>query len=126
MCISSCSTDDAPNFFFDFVAIDSVSEIPEAFVVNQPDTLRVSYLRPTTCHGFDGFDIEKNGDVREITIINKVVEQSTGCPDLENDLRTAPLVFNPEETGEVMLKFFNGNDSDGNPIFLTFNVPIIE
>jgi len=123
---ASCSPDDSPNFYFDFVAVDSVSEIPEAFIVNQPDTLQVSYLRPSSCHGFDGFDIEKEGDIREITIINKVIEQSNGCPDLENDVRTAPLVFNPEEAGEVMLKFFNGNDSAGNPIFLTFNVPIIE
>jgi hypothetical protein len=124
--VTSCSTDDAANFYFDFVAVDSVSEIPEAFIVNQPDTLQVSYLRPSSCHGFDGFDIDKDGDIREITIITKVVEQSNGCPDLENDLRTAPLIFNPEEAGEVQLKFFNGEDVDGNPIFLTFNVPIIE
>ena len=126
MCVSSCSTDDATTFYFDFVAVDNVSEIPEAFVLNQPDTLQISYLRPSSCHGFDGFDIEKDGDIREITIINKVVEQSNGCPDLVNDVRTAPLVFNPEEVGEVTLKFFNGEDVNGNPIFLTFNVPIIE
>ena len=122
----SCSTDDAPNFFFDFVAIESVAEIPEVFIVNQSDTIQVSYIRPTNCHGFDGFNIVKNDTEREITIITKVVEQDSGCPDLENDIRTAPLVFNPREAGEVTLHFFNGNDADGNPIFLTFNVPILE
>ncbi len=122
----SCSTDDSTNFFFDFVAVDSVTGIPDVFFVNQPDTLQVSYFRPTNCHGFDGFNIVRNDNEREITIITKVVEQDSGCPDLENDMRTAPLVFNPRESGEVILNFFNGNDADGNPNFLTFNVPVLE
>ncbi len=126
VCVSSCSTDDAPNFFFDFVAVESVSDIPEAFVVNQSETIEVTYLRPSTCHGFDGFDIEKNGDIREITIINKVVEENNGCSNLENDLRTAPLTFNPEEAGTVTLKFYSGNNEAGEPTFLTFDVPIVE
>lgn len=124
--IVGCSSDDAANFYFDFIAVESVSEIPEAFVVNQADTIEVSYLRPSTCHSFDGFDIEKNGDLREITIINKVVEENNGCPNLESDVRTAPLIFNPEEAGNVTLKFYTGTDEAGNPTFLTFDVPIVE
>lgn len=124
--IVGCSSDDAANFYFDFIAVESVSEIPEAFVVNQTDTIEVSYLRPSACHSFDGFDIERNGDIRKITIINKVVEENNGCSNLGNDLRTAPLIFNPEEAGNVTLKFYTGNDEAGNPTFLIFDVPIVE
>ena len=124
--ILGCSTDDAPNFFFDFVAVDSVLEVPAFFTVNQSDTLQVAYIRPTSCHGFDGFNVVRNGNEREITVVNKVVEIENNCIDLENDIRIAPLVFNPIEAGEITLRFFNGNDVDGNPNFLTFNVPIIE
>lgn len=124
--IVSCSTDDAPNFYFDLVAVDSVLDVPESFTVNQSDTLQVAYLRPSNCHGFNGFNVVKNENEREITVITRVVDNDNGCSDLENDLRIAPLVFNPSEEGEVILNFFNGNDADGNPIFLTFNVPILE
>lgn len=122
----SCSTDDSPNFYFDFLAAESVADVPEVFSVNQTDTIHVSYMRPTNCHGFDGFNVVKNENEREITIITKVVQQESGCPDIANDMRTAPLVFKPIAAGEVILKFFNGNDADGNPIFLTYNVPILE
>lgn len=124
--LTGCSVDDAPNFYFDFLAVDSITEVPEVFTVNQTDTINVSYIRPTNCHGFDGFNVVKNDNEREITIITKVVQQDSGCPEIVNDVRTAPLVFKPREAGEVILKFFNGNDADGNPIFLTFNVPILE
>ena len=121
-----CSTDDSPNFYFDFLAAENIVDVPEAFTVNQTDTINVSYLRPTNCHGFDGFNVVTNDNEREITIITKVVQQDSGCPAITNDVRVASLVFKPAAAGEVILKFFNGNDPDGNPIFLTFNVPILE
>lgn len=124
--IVGCSTDDSPNFFFDFVAVDNVLEVPEFFTVNESDTLQVAYLRPTSCHGFDGFNVVRNENEREITVVTKVVEIENNCEALENDVRIAPLVFNPLEGGEVTLRFFSGNDPEGNPTFLTFTLPIIE
>lgn len=121
-----CSTDDAPTFFFEITPTDTVAEIPDHFIVGQPDTLQVTYRRPSTCHGFDGFEIDREDLVREIAIITKVVEGRSTCTDLENDLRTAPLIIIPEEIGEIILRFFAGNDQNGNPTFMTFNVPIIE
>jgi len=124
--ILGCSVDDSPNFFFDFVAVNNVAEIPEAFVVNQPDTLEVSFFKPTNCHAFDGFNIVTNGNEREITVVTKFIEQDNSCTAIENATSNAALVFNARNAGEVILNFFNGNDADGNPIFLTFNVPIVE
>ena len=121
-----CSVDDSPNFFFDFVAVDSVAEIPEVFRVNEPHTLEVSFFRPTACHDFDGFNIVSTDNEREITVVTKVIEQDNGCATIANDRRTETLVFNARAPGEINLNFFNGNDADGNPIFLTFNVPIVE
>lgn len=121
-----CSTDDAPFFFFEVTPVNTVSDIPEVFVVGQTDTIQVTYRRPSTCHAFNGFDITNDGEVREITVITKVVQGRATCSDLENDLRTAPLVITPEEAGQLNLSFFTGNNEIGDPTFVTFNVPIIE
>ncbi len=121
-----CSTDDAPTFFFEITPTDTVGNIPDHFVAGQADTLQVTYRRPSTCHGFDGFEINKDGTVREIAVITKVVQGRSSCTDLENDVRIAPLIIRPEEIGEIILRFFAGNDQNGNPTFMTFNVPIIE
>ncbi len=121
-----CSTDDAPIFFFEVTPVNAVSSVPDTFVVGQTDTLQITYRRPSTCHAFNGFDINRDGDVKEITLVTKVVEGRANCSDLEDDTRTAPLVITPEEVGELNLSFFTGNDADGNPTFLTFNIPIEE
>ncbi len=121
-----CSTDDAPFFFFEVTPVDVVSSVPDVFIVGQTDTIQVTYKRPSTCHAFNGFDILNEGDLREIAIITKVVQGRTTCSDLENDLKTAPLVITPEAVGQLNLSFFTGNDEIGNPTFITFDVPIIE
>lgn len=121
-----CSTDDAPFFFFEVTPVDTVSNVPDVFVVGQTDTIQVTYKRPSTCHAFNGFDILNEDDVREIAIITKVVQGRSTCSDLENDLRTAPLVITPEEAGELSLRFFTGNNATGDPTFVIFNVPIVE
>ena len=122
----SCSTDDAPFFFFEVTPVNTVSNVPDAFVVGQTDTLQVTFRRPSTCHAFNGFDITNDENVREISLVTKVVQGRGPCSDLDNDLRTAPLVITPEAAGELNLSFFTGNNEAGEPTFATFNVPIIE
>lgn len=122
----SCSDDDNANFFFEFVPADNVTQIPDNFVVDQIDTLLVEYRRPTTCHSFNGFDVSRDGTSREITLVTKVVNIDSSCEDLVDDVRVVPLVFRPEEAGEVELRFFNGLDQDNNPMFLTINIPILD
>ena len=120
-----CSADDDPIFFFEFLPANQITNIPDNFVVNQADTLFVSYNRPTSCHGFDGFQVERDETTRNITIITKVIENRGPCNTLENDERSAPLIFRPEEAGEVILNFFSGEDAEGNPMFITLQIPII-
>ncbi|MFC4633688.1 hypothetical protein ACFO3O_07205 [Dokdonia ponticola] len=124
--VVGCSTDDAPFFFFEVTPVDTVSNVPDVLVVGQTDTIQVTYKRPSTCHAFNGFDISNEDGVREIAIITKVVQGRSTCSDLENDLRTAPLVITPEAAGELNLRFFTGNNATGDPTFVTFNVPIVE
>lgn len=122
----SCSTDDAPFFFFEATPVNTVSNVPDVFVVGQTDTIQVTYRRPTTCHAFDRFEFANDGENREITVVTKVVQGRGTCSDLDNDLRTAPLVITPEAAGQLNLSFFTGNNEIGDPTFVTFNVPIVE
>lgn len=122
--VLSCSNEDAPIFFFEFVPVQSVTNVPASFTVNVPDTLQITYFRPSTCHGFDGFEVEKDGETRKIAVITKVIEERGDCADLSDDARTAPLIFKPESAGNVTLRFFQGKNGDGEDQFLTLEVPI--
>lgn len=124
--VMSCSDEEVPIFFFEFVPVESVTNIPDNFTVNKPDTLQITYFRPSTCHGFDGFEVEKDGDARNIAIITKVIEERGDCDPLNEDVRTAPLIFKPEEPGSVQLRFFQGKDEEGENQFLIVDVPILE
>lgn len=122
--VMSCSDEDIPIFFFEFVPVESVTNVPASFTVNVPDTLQITYFRPSTCHGFDGFEVDKDGTTRNIAVITKVVEQRGDCANLTNDARTAPLIFKPESAGSVTLRFFQGKNDNGEDQYLTLEVPI--
>ena len=122
-----CSDDDVPIFFFETLPVSNITGIPEVFVVGESTIIDLSYLSPSSCHAFEGFEIEAiNANTSNIAILTRVVEGRATCVDLVNEEFSASFSFTPIETGEVSLNFLNGVDGDGAPIFITFNVPVIE
>ena len=125
--LSGCSNDDVPVFSFETLPVSNITGIPDNFVVGETTTLNLSYIRPSTCHGFEGFEIEEvDNNTRNIAVIARLVEGRAPCADLVNEERTASFLFIPEAAGQVTLNFLNGTDGDGEPIFVTFNVPVLE
>lgn len=122
----SCSTDDEPMFFFEFVPVTNVENVPENFILNKADTLTVSFERPTTCYRFQGFDYERMGTQRDIAVVARVIEDGGPCNTITDNVENVPFIFRPEATGTVTLRFFNGSDSEGAPTYLEFEVPIVE
>jgi len=125
--LTSCSTDDDPTVFYEILEITQVSDAPQTFTVGQSDTLQVSYKRPSSCHGLQGFDVRRDGEIRNIAIIGVVFEDSSAnCENLDNDIRTTPIIFKPEVTGDITLNFFAGDNTDGVPEYITLTIPVIE
>ena len=60
MMFLSCSLNDdnRVNFDFDYVPIEEVS-IPEEFVLGEIYQIEITYYRPSTCHDFHDFYLQK-------------------------------------------------------------------
>ncbi len=123
----ACSVDEIPTFSFETLPVANVLSVPDTFVVGEIASIDISYLRPSTCHSFEGIQLEPETTTNiNIAVLARLVEGRAPCTDLSNEEVTVPIAFNPLEPGEVTLNFLTGTDAEGQPTFITFNVPVIE
>jgi hypothetical protein len=120
----SCSKEaETEDVAFQLLPISEV-ELPATFNVNKDNNIKIKFVRPTECHAFNKFYSEKNGTIRTIAVESVVFQYSNGgCAALQNNnVATQILKFNPSQSGEYTLKFWNGKDSNGVDLFLTYTV----
>ncbi|WP_109301895.1 hypothetical protein [Aquimarina sp. AU474] len=119
-----CENDDNTGFFYDLVPIESVV-LPDEFTRGETYTLSVSYFRPTSCHGFAGFDYNRLNNERTVAVVNVVVNPHQ-CQDLEQtDLVEETLDFFVGQEDSYIFRFWQGLDELGNNIFLSIEVPVV-
>jgi len=123
-----CSKDDDNiPFFYDAIAISDVV-IPDEFTRGETVEIIVSYLKPSTCHSFSGFDYGGVGNERTVAVINVVIDTNeTQCQDLkENETREESFTFFVGLENSYIFRFWQGKDEQGNNIFLNKEVKVIE
>lgn len=121
--LNGCDIDSAePNFFFVPLKITSV-EVPEFFAHGEVYTINVTYERPNSCVTYEGFDINTDGEsIRYITCIGaefngEICTQAVYYGQASFEF----LVLNHEP---YTLKFWGGEDAQGNPIYLDYYIPV--
>lgn len=121
----SCTKEfDGPRVHFELLPVESVV-LPTSFSVNTENEIEINYLKPTSCHGFDGFYYTKDASTRTIAIQNYVIEEEEqGCFPLTNQLQTQVLRFKPTTAGTYLLKFWKGKDTNGVDIFEEISVDV--
>jgi hypothetical protein len=119
-----CSLDDEPatTFTYDLVPVDSVA-IPDTLVFKELYTFEITYQRPTSCHAFAGFDYQRDGNERIIGVICAVYDNQD-CEELVDETAVAELDFKVERNDYYVFKFWQGEDEEGEPIFLTDTIPV--
>lgn len=124
---NSCSLDDSDsNFYFEALEIVEVT-LPETFTLGEIYEIGVTYLRPTTCHGFSGFDYEWEAQTERTVAAIAVVANETNCEELTTDNEfTATFNFEVRYTGTYKFNFFAGKDANGNNEFIVREVPVVE
>ena len=123
MLMISCSTnDDQPNVHFELLPVESVV-MPAEFYANTENEIKISYLQPTSCHGFDGFYYDKVDTTRTVAIQSFVLEQSN-CTTLTNEIKEKSLMFKPLDPGTYLFKFWKGKDSNGEDIFEEYSIVV--
>lgn len=119
-CTTEPSTEDVT---FELTAISEV-ELPSTFKANQDNLIRVKFIRPTDCYAFNKIYNEPNGSTRTIAVESLVFHGNGKCKTLQGNsgIATQVMKFYPEQIGEYTLKFWNGKDTSGNDVFLTYNI----
>jgi hypothetical protein len=120
--ISCTQEPDGPRVHFELLKVESVV-LPTTFTVNTVNEIEVTYSRPSSCHGFEGFYYTRDGFNRTIAVLNYVIEEQ-GCLPLLNQLQTKILRFKPATTGTYLLKFWKGKDANGVNLYEEFSVVV--
>ena len=120
--ISCTQEPDGPRVHFELLKVESVV-LPTTFTVNTVNEIEVTYSRPSSCHGFEGFYYNRDGFNRTIAVLNYVIEEQ-GCLPLLNQLQTKILRFKPATTGTYLLKFWKGKDANGVNLYEEFSVVV--
>ncbi|PRP67684.1 hypothetical protein [Nonlabens agnitus] len=124
--ISSCelSDDNQPQIQLVALGITDV-EIPDPFLFGQDNDIVIRYNNPSSCHRFEGFQIQNNLNIYEVTVFANVLVDGASCED--NNLSTEQVLSFPGNTnGTLVFKFFTGLDAAGNQEFLEIEVDVVE
>jgi hypothetical protein len=119
----SCSLkDDSENYHLEALAVFEV-DMPAYFEFGDTNQITIRYKRPSNCHFFDGFILEKNDNTRTVAIQSYVLEKNT-CEDLVDVVEEVVMDFNVVNSSTYIFKFWQGKDQNGDDIFLEFEVPV--
>jgi hypothetical protein len=118
------SSDDSLDNYQEAMPIETVN-LPEEFILNQEYEIVVTYLRPTACHAFNDIFYQKHLNETTIYVIGTVFINNGNCTALNTELE-ASFNFKATQTGASIFKFWQGEDDNGEEIYLTVEVPVVE
>jgi len=105
------------------VKIDSV-DIPTQFQLGQTYPITVHFNLPTSCCYFNQLYYDKNLNVRTVAV-ESAVEDRHNCVNTPNDASTYTFNFMVTSNGgSYVFRFFQGQDENGENIYLEYEVPV--
>ncbi len=126
LAFNSCDVDsDSPNFHFVSLQIESV-DMPESFELNETYTINLTYTVPDGCTYFEGFDVTKSDTTtREVVAIGSQKIDQKGCTPTTREVEGS-FDFIVIYAEPYLFRFYQGEDDNGDPVFLEIEVPVIE
>ncbi|MGB0981723.1 MAG: hypothetical protein ACPGUH_06440 [Winogradskyella sp.] len=122
--LTSCSLDsDAPTFYTEIVAIESV-DLPQEFVFGDTYEIGITYNRPTGCYIFNDFFYNINENERTIAVINTVYT-NIDCVQADEPMEVF-FTFPVTSNSTYVFKFFQGKDESGDDQYYIVEVPVVE
>lgn len=119
----SCKLED-DRVNFRFVPLQIVSaDLPESFDLNDTYEIKVTYVRPSGCFFFEGFDITKESTTtRNVVAIGSEFYEETCTLAIEELEATFDFICLYDEP--YLFKFWNGEDENGVDQFIEIEVPV--
>ncbi len=124
ICSISCSHDDAVDttFTYELVPVTTV-EIPDTLIFQNTYIFDITYLRPTECYFFEGFSYEQDQNERVIGVISEVFD-NPDCQSIDSLTAVANMNFVVKRNDFYTFRFWQGENENGEAIFLTKEVPV--
>jgi hypothetical protein len=121
--LGSCSNDDdGPATTFEKLIVTDV-DIPASFEVGKVYEIPITFQLPDGCTQFETFQIVSPSALeREIVVIG--ARRDTGSCTLQITETTETLLFQVVFDQTYTFKFWQGDDANGDPIYLEIEVPI--
>lgn len=121
----SCDTDDDyDNFYFEILPVKSV-DIPEEFVMGEVYPITVTYEKPSNCYVYRNLYYAKENNQRTVAPIMTVYE-SNNCQPLVEFEEDVTFNFIVTSNGSYVFKFWQGEDENGEDLYLTIEVPVVQ
>lgn len=118
----SCSSDDNSNYRYELLPITE-ADVPSEFVFGNFYTITVKYIRPDNCHEYSDILYEYDYDARNIAVIS-AVNDDTDCEILDSE-KELSFTVQALQVNPYIFRFWQGEDENGDPIYLTIEVPVV-
>jgi hypothetical protein len=118
----SCSNDDGSTYHYELLAIEEVI-LPENFEYGKIYEVSLKYIQPDDCYISSDVLYEYDNDIRNVAVISTVLDDKNCFPsEFEDDISFKVQALQ-EET--YIFKFWQGEDDNGEPIYLVKEVPVV-
>jgi hypothetical protein len=120
---SNCDLERDENFYFVNLEITD-ADVPDFFVLNQSHNMEVTFSRPDGCTYFQGFDVfsDENGMTTVVAIGSVLTDEE--CTSTQESL-TGILTITAQDVEFYTLRFYSGEDAEGNIQYLEHRVPVV-
>jgi hypothetical protein len=115
--------DDRVTFHEELLPVNNVT-FPTQFKRDSLYIIPIEYIRPSTCHAFEGFYYSKNLNKRTVAVATTVFEQNN-CTTPSLNTMTADLRFIPTTEASYIFRLWKGKDGNGNDVFQEFEIPVV-
>jgi hypothetical protein len=118
----SCSNDDGSTYHYELLAIDDVN-LPEEFEYGKIYEVSLKYILPDDCYISSDVLYEYDFDMRNVAVISTVLDdKDCFSVDFEDEISFKVQAL---QTETYVFKFWQGEDENGEPIYLIKEVPVI-
>jgi hypothetical protein len=122
---ASCNVNNnnsGPNFQYEVLPVNQVT-MPTAFAVDSVTEIPMKYIKPTTCHYFEDFYYNKDGQTRTVAIYTSHFFQDN-CQTDGVTLVNEVLKFKPAAIGTYHFKFWTGENAQHVDQYLEFDAVV--
>lgn len=121
--VSNACLDDEPTaqVTYQYAPIDSI-HIGEIQPARQVTEITTFFTRQNECEVFFDYDYQISGNERTVSLVTSNLENE-GCIDIV-EVGSNTLQFKPESSGTYTFRFWGGNNTNEEPIFIIREIEI--